>query len=71
MRDPQRIRRITDKLYVLWLANPDWRFGQLVSTFMARPDHWSERRLFFQEDEVTEGQLDEATERWIGTAPKS
>lgn len=30
MRDPERLLDIIDKIYVIWDANPDWRFGQLL-----------------------------------------
>lgn len=34
MRDPARIRPLTDALARLWMSNPDLRFGQLVDIIM-------------------------------------
>ncbi len=34
MRDPERIADILGKIEILWLDNPDQRFGQLMSNIM-------------------------------------
>lgn len=34
MREQQRIKRIMDKIYVIWLKHPDMRFGQLYENLL-------------------------------------
>ena len=34
VRDVNRIPRMLSKLEMIWMANPDWRFGQLIENVM-------------------------------------
>jgi uncharacterized protein YihD (DUF1040 family) len=52
MRDPDRIDRILNKLYIAWSRNPDLRLGQLISNLN------NTRDIFFIEDDVIEQELD-------------
>ena len=53
MRDAKRIRRILDKIGVLWESTPDWRLGQLLINY-----GMPEQRAFFFEDDALEANLD-------------
>jgi hypothetical protein len=54
MRDVKRIRRILDKIGILWETNPDWRLGQLLVNY-----GMPERSVFHFEDDKLEANLDE------------
>ncbi len=54
MRDPERIRRICDKLAALWVTQPDTRLGQLIVNLSPRPDP------FHFEDDLIEREIDRA-----------
>lgn len=62
MRNPDRIKRILNKLEIYWKEYPDTRFGQLISNIthtivapVGLPD------LFYLEDDEFEIELD----KWI------
>ena len=77
MREKERIKRILNKIELIWDANPDARFGQLLESLskssglfplfgtgiMISPDLWR------QEDEVTEKNLDRIIKE-LGILPK-
>lgn len=51
MRNVERIDPIIDELRNIWKANPDWRFGQLVSNVFGEIMHKNNvRDMFFPED---------------------
>lgn len=53
MRDRRRIHEIISLLEEIWDANPDWRFGQLISNVMGEIMHkYSIKDMFFPEDEL-------------------
>lgn len=53
MRDPQRIEEIMNEITEIWKANPDWRFGQLISNIMGEVMHNEKiSDMFFPEDRV-------------------
>lgn len=54
MRDPDRIRRMLDKIEAIWQAYPDTRLGQLLSNI----DSEFERSPFDREDADLELRLD-------------
>lgn len=55
MRDPERIRRMLEKLDLLWRAHPDMRLGQLVMNVAQSRGVAS---TFYVEDDDFEGLLD-------------
>ena len=55
MRASQRIKRITDKLALVWLNHSDWRLGQLVSNLLGA----GRQDVFYPKDEEWEKLLDE------------
>jgi hypothetical protein len=60
MRDPARIKRICDKLEILWGYHPDQRLGQLLENYIF--GHHSKYRdgcIFHVEDDGVERKLDE------------
>lgn len=61
MREPERIARITAKLEKVWLKNPGWRLGQLVSN-LCNGMSGGRKDVFFPEDERWERWIDEALE---------
>jgi len=53
MRDPARIKRISDKLAAVWERFPDMRYAQLLQWVVGRID------CFYVEDEDLEILLDD------------
>jgi hypothetical protein len=47
MRNPDRIKPFLEKIEKVWLAVPDWRFGQLMCNVL----NTSERDPFYLEEE--------------------
>jgi len=60
MRDPERIKRIGDKLIQLWQKHPDWRLGQLVSNLCGGMSGGSKGDIFFPEDSDWEKWIDDS-----------
>ena len=66
MRDPRRIKRICEKLCIIWESMPDQRFGQLLENEIRFnqlfPFDYRESQLvpflWGQEDDKTEEMLD-------------
>ena len=66
MRDPRRIKRICEKLCIIWESMPDQRFGQLLENKIRFnqlfPSDYRESQLvpflWGQEDDKTEEILD-------------
>ncbi len=52
MRDPKRIKRISDKLQKIWSEYPDLRFNQLIFSLAGPKD------AYFMEDDEFELLLD-------------
>jgi hypothetical protein len=62
MRDPKRIEKICEKLRILWTYYPDMRLGQLLENFIY-PHHMNSNGcIFYYEDDMVEGKLDEMIE---------
>lgn len=68
MRDPRRIKRICEKLCIIWESMPDQRFGQLTFNLvrfyklfpvMYTGDGKELPNMWGQEDDVTEKILDD------------
>lgn len=59
MRNPERIKRILDKLEKLWNNSPDLRLGQLISNLVDT----AERNQFYIQDEDLEKVLNEYIRR--------
>lgn len=59
MRDPKRIKRVLDKLSMIWNEVPDWRFTQLIENVLGVVPQ--DRIFFFVQDDEVEKILDE----WI------
>ena len=57
MRDPKRIDRVLGKLGEAWHKNPQLRLGQLVVN-LPRFNGDCRTELFFIEDDVLEGMID-------------
>ena len=60
MRDPARIKRICEKLDIIWSYHPDQRLGQLLENYIF--GHHSKYRdgcIFHVEDDGVEKKLDE------------
>jgi hypothetical protein len=55
MRDPNRIRRIAEKLVKVWGYTPDCRLGQLVSNLKGL----GPQDIFYFEDDQLEERLDQ------------
>ena len=55
MRDANRIEKIMSKIGMIWLENPDLRFGQLVSNLFYKMGHSD---MFYVEDDELEKFLD-------------
>ena len=51
MRDPERIKRITEKLAEIWARYPDLRFGQLLAYVTGRD---VDNTLWHKEDDEWE-----------------
>jgi hypothetical protein len=65
MRDPERIDRIINKLWLAWQEHPDWRFHQLLANVRAdNPVDGRVLDLFYWEDDHFEARLDAAQRRW-------
>ena len=62
MRDPRRIKRICEKLCIIWESMPDQRLGQLLEnisrTYGLFPYDSNFVYLWGQEDDKTEEMLD-------------
>ncbi len=61
MRDPERIKRICEKLEKLWLQHSDMRLGQLLENFVFTHGYRGDvtsLALFYQEDDETEKKLE-------------
>ena len=56
MRDQNRIRRIIEKLYGVWIARPDLRLGQLLLNIDSVKDGGKD--IFYIEDNVWEKKID-------------
>jgi hypothetical protein len=52
MRDPARIKRILEKLEIVWNKDQDMRFGQLATCL-------TPKNTFYFEDDLLEARLDE------------
>lgn len=50
MRDPNRINMILELIKAIWIRNPDWRLGQLLSNFGG----FSVGNIFYLEDSEVE-----------------
>jgi len=63
-RDPVQIRRISDKIVMLWELNPQWRIGELIDNahFLIEVEHGVDE-LGRVSDEHMETALDELLER--------
>lgn len=57
MRDKNRIKPTLEKIEKVWLANPDFRFGQLVMSII-KPQE-PNQKIFYIEDEEFLKKLDE------------
>jgi len=55
MRDPKRIKRITEKLDKIWSRFPDWRLGQMLINISS--SKWLD--LYCMEDEELEKFMDD------------
>ena len=55
-RDPKRIKRILDKIYVLWSNSPDLRFGQFLQNIFGLA--LKDQPIYFKEDNEVEKILD-------------
>lgn len=55
MRDANRIEKIISKIGMIWLENPDLRFGQLVSNLFYKMGH---NDMFYVDDDELEKFLD-------------
>jgi len=55
-RDPKRIKRILDKIYVLWSDSPDLRFGQFLQNIFGSAIR--DQPVYFKEDDEVEQVLD-------------
>lgn len=60
LRDPNRIKRICEKLAEAWLCAPDQRLGQFLENYIFA--HHERGCIFFQEDDITEKNLDHYNE---------
>lgn len=64
MRDLERIERIILKINNIWLANPDWRLGQLIVNIMSKQSESgllmrpTESEIFNIEDDKFEKRID-------------
>lgn len=54
MRDPKRIKRILEKLELVWDKRPDMRLGQLIHNYTG-----VKYDIFYMEDDVLESALDQ------------
>lgn len=64
MRDPKRIRKICDLIYILWRKFPDLRFWQLITLLyegLSETDR--PRDPFFLEDNIWEQAIKDAIEK--------
>ena len=54
MRDPKRIKRILDKLEIVWNDSPDWRLGQLIENMRvdSNLEYECDTNVFFIEDDL-------------------
>lgn len=57
MRDPRRIAIFMNRLTEVWMANPDWRFGQLIVNILRAGietgvHELTINQLFYVEDEA-------------------
>lgn len=53
MRERSRIHKIINLLADIWDANPDWRFGQLISNVVGEIMHeYNIADMFFPEDDL-------------------
>lgn len=50
MRDPDRIKRILNKLEIAWMAAPDLRFGQLVDNICFLYDKQQCPQFYLEDD---------------------
>ena len=57
MRDKNRIKPTLEKIEKVWLANPDFRFGQLVMNII-RPEDPNQKIFYIEDDEFLK-KLDE------------
>lgn len=57
MRDPNRIRRIIEKIYIIWSTHPDMRLLQLVLGLIEQ-----DKDPFYVEDDTLEAMLDKMIE---------
>lgn len=55
-RDPKRIKRILNKIYVLWSNSLDLRFGQFLQNIFGSA--LKDQPIFFKEDDKVEVVLD-------------
>ena len=60
MRDPDRIDRLTTKLFRLWRTAPDQRLFQLIQNALEDVYHVRKKDYFYTEDEDVEFAIDEA-----------
>ena len=59
MRDIKRIKRIAEKLRIVWEQVPDYRLGQLISNLQGV----GVQDVFYTEDDEWEGALDAMIEQ--------
>ena len=55
-RDPKRIKRILEKIKILWEDTPDLRFGQFIQNIFGSAIR--DQPIFFKEDDKVEKILD-------------
>ncbi len=66
MRDVGRIKRVLNLIEEIWLLQPDLRLGQLLENLCLFPKQANNHfMLWFQDDDVTEGKL----EQWLKDNP--
>jgi len=56
MRDPKRIDEMLNELREMWMANPDWRLGQLVVNVVRSTEPMPE--VYYLEDDEFRARLD-------------
>ena len=56
MRDPNRIKRILEKIGNLWKVSPDLRFGQFLQNIFGSAIR--DQPIYFKEDDEVEKILD-------------
>ena len=66
MREASRIERIVAKIGMLWLEEPDLRFGQLISNIFSRMGY---NDMFYVEDDKLEEFLETLLQKYQTVVP--